>query len=73
MNAWLLEINFIPCSGFEPWKNKVLSLSKMWKNAADLLGDKKIDKKFSIKVLEKHFNLFTDLLNKLYENFREQT
>lgn len=70
MNKWLSEVSFISCAGFEPWKNKVLALAKMWKNAAELMGDKKVERRFSIKVLEKHFNLFTDLLNKLYETFR---
>ena len=45
-----------------------MSLSKMWKDMTDLLDDEKID----TKAIEKHFNLFTDLLNKHYENYREQ-
>ncbi len=46
LNNWLSEVNFIPCANFDIWKNKVMSLCKMWKNAADLLSDKKIEKNF---------------------------
>lgn len=51
MNGWLLRVNFISSGSYENWKNKVMSLSKMWKNAAELLGDKKIEKSFELPVL----------------------
>lgn len=71
MNLWLEQVNCVRCEGFEQWKNKVMALSKMWKNAVDIMADKKVDKSIEVHVLEKHFNLFTDLLNKLYESYSQ--